>query len=100
MFFLPSLTLSVIGSVQSGCVYVIISIYLPAHGSCNYLIECLEIIFEVVKAREIGARIIICGDFNGDLRFKGGFRSQRPPTTQGGLIASFLSRRGLYAINM
>ena len=84
----------------NGGVYIFISVYMPSQGSSDDLVECLEDLSEIVETREVGAKVIICGDYNGDIGSYGFSRSQSPPTAQGMHIISFLNRHGLYAVNM
>ena len=84
----------------NGCVYIFISVYLPSQGSPDNLVECLEDLSEIVETREVGAKVIICGDYNGDIGSYGLSRSPTPPTAQGMHVISFLNRHSLYAVNM
>ena len=85
---------------KGGSVYVFISIYMPSQGSSDDLVECLEDLSEVVETREAGAKVIICGDYNGDIGSYGLSRSTTPPTAQGRHVISFFDRHSLYAVNM
>ena len=67
----------------TGRVVIFLCIYMPAQGSCDILEECLEELSEVIETREVGASVVVLGDFNGDIASLGGERSKSPPTTQG-----------------
>ena len=48
---------------MDGNVIIFISVYMPAQGSPEDLATCLDDLSEIVETREIGARIVIAGDF-------------------------------------
>ena len=85
---------------MDGNVIIFISVYMPAQGSPEDLATCLDDLSEIVETREIGARIVIAGDFNGDLGSVGTSRGKSPPTPQGLKVYSFFNRHNLTAVNM
>ena len=66
-----------------------VSVYLPAMGCSESLDSSLDDITEVIESREEGARIIVMGDFNGDVGTSGGPRSTRNPTNRGEKVMKF-----------
>ena len=66
-------------SSDKGGIINIFSVYLPAQGSGEDLVSCLDDLAEILESREAGDLNIICGDFNADVGNEGGPRAPNPP---------------------
>ena len=84
----------------SGGVCYLWSVYLPAMGSDDDLGTSLDELSEVIGDREQGYRVIVMGDFNGDIGSGDGERGIRAATGRGQLVRDFMVREGLIAVNM
>ena len=78
----------------------ILSVYMPAAGSCEDLSTVIDELSCVIDSLDEGAVNIISGDLNGDVGAQGGPRSRRPPTRSGRIILSFLEKYNLVAANL
>ena len=85
---------------ERGGVIYFVSVYLPSQGSSEPLETTLDEITEVVESREVGAHVIILGDFNGDVGCAGGPRGCREATPRGEKVMRFLNRHSMTPVNM
>ena len=76
------------------------SIYLPSKGSSDDFRTVLDEVFDLVNNESPSNLTVICGDFNGDVGFLGGKRSNRPPSSQGRLVANFFNEMSLFPTNL
>ena len=76
------------------------SVYLPAMGSDEDLGTSLDDLAEVIGFREVGASVVIMGDFNGDIGRGEGGRGVRVSTVRGRMVREFMLRENLVAANM
>ena len=83
-----------------GDVYFFISMYLPAQGCDDDLPVALDEVSEIIETCEAGSKIILLGDFNGDVGSLGGPRGIRDATARGRYIMNFLNRHAFIAVNM
>ena len=74
---------------QEGGVLYFVSVYLPAQGSHEALNTSLNELSEVLRDRELGAHVIVMGNFNGDIGRLGGPRGVRDATPRGCEVLGF-----------
>ena len=91
-------------TIDGGVIYFI-SVYMPAMGADESLESGLDDLSEVIDSRDVGAEIVIMGDFNGDVGWGGGGggggpRGLRGPSLRGSKVVSFFNRHGLVPLNM
>ena len=85
---------------DSGLVLNIYSVYLPSPGCCDNFEVAIDEIAEVINTGETGTCTLLCGDFNADMGYMGGKRSNRKPTRVGKTLAGFFEELDLVAVNM
>ena len=85
---------------KKGAVFCIFCVYLPAKGCGGDLRTCLDELSGLIENIELGAHIIVCGDFNGDMGSDGGFRNKRQCTREGVLVRDFMVKHNLFAANL
>ena len=85
---------------STGRVINVLSVYMPAPGSSDEYNVVLDDLSEAIDSMDTGSLTIACGDFNGDVGFLGGPRSNRKPTTLGRRIMAFFKEYSLTPINM
>ena len=78
----------------------IYSIYMPASCSSDNYDEVLDEIAEIINSNNDGTLSILCGDFNADLGYLGGPRSNKQPTKTGKKVIDFFREFALTASNM
>ena len=83
-----------------GGVMYFISVYLPAMGCSESLDSSLDDITEVIESRDEGAKVVLMGDFNGDIGSSGGPRGYRVATNRGEKVMNFFRRHKLVPMNM
>ena len=85
---------------KKGLVLNIYSVYMPSPGCSGNFDEVLDELSEVIQTGERGVCNILCGDFNADIGFLGGKRSNRKPTKVGKTLSKFFDEFGMIAVNM
>ena len=78
----------------------ILSIYMPAAGSCEDLSTILDELSCIVESLEDGAANIITGDFNGDIGREGGPRGHRSAKRAGREVLKFMNKYEYIAANL
>ena len=78
----------------------ILSVYMPAAGSCEDLTTILDELSCIVESFENGAVNIITGDLNGDLGIDGGPRGMKPATRAGREVLKFTKKYDYIAANL
>ena len=78
----------------------IYSVYLPASCSSDDFDIVLDDVADIIDRNEQGTISILCGDFNADIGFLGGNRSNRQPSKTGTKVAKFFEEFDLIACNM
>ena len=76
------------------------SVYFKAQGSCEPFEATIDEVSEIIESWEKNAQVILLGDFNGDVGFRGGSRGSRAPTPQGCKLTALFNRHGLTPLNM
>ena len=78
----------------------IYSVYMPSPGCSGDYDVVLDEIAEIIQTGENGTCNILCGDFNADMGYMGGRRSNRRPTKLGKTLYGFFNEFELVAANM
>ena len=84
----------------SGVKLNIFSIYLPAAG-CGEDIGCtLDELAGILETRDGDEKVILGGDFNGDVGVEGGPRGTREPTRHGEKVMNFVNEYNYHIANL
>ena len=83
-----------------GRVLNILSVYLPAPGSSEELSTVLDELTNLIENLEEKSFTLICGDFNGDVGYRGGPRENRKPTNAGKKVMEFFNEFSLEPCNL
>ena len=86
--------------LKNGTTLSIYSVYLPSKGSPEDFRTVIDEVYDLVYTETPNNLCILCGDFNGDVGFLGGKRSNRPPTNQGGIVANLFDELSLFPVNL
>ena len=84
----------------SGDIFRIFSVYMPSPGSSDDYQSTLDDIAGFISDDEDNSLALLCGDWNSDLGFLGGPKSNRAPTNLGKKTAKFFKEFSLFAANM
>ena len=85
---------------DTGRIINIISVYMPSPGATEKLNETIDELAEAIDKMEVGSLSLVCGDYNGDVGYLGGLRSNRRPTAQGKNIMKFFDEFSLSPSNL
>ena len=85
---------------ESKCIVNIFSIYLLSQGSSDDFDTVVDEVSEIINDREHNAFNIVCGDYNGDVGYLGGKRSNRKPNKNGIRVSKFFEEFSLFPTNL
>ena len=86
--------------LKTGQVINIFSIYLPTQGSCDNFDITMDELVSIINSKEDHAFNIVAGDFNGDVGYLGGHRSNRKPTNISIKVNNFFREFNLFPANL